>query len=117
MNRLISLITPLVLGAIALVPAPTPAQTVPRLQQGQPYTQVRQTVTAEGWQPAASNARSPQNLNGFESYIVNTLGYREMKSCAGTGLGACRFEFTSGGRTLVLITAGEEPRLERWWVE
>ncbi|NJL20546.1 MAG: hypothetical protein HC895_06625 [Leptolyngbyaceae cyanobacterium SM1_3_5] len=110
-----------VLGTVILQSTAGMAQSVPTLQQEMPYAQARQILLDEGWQAIDIPAlQRDYELSGLEDYIANELGYGEMASCAGTGLGLCRFEFAAAdGRKLIVVTANneQEPTLYRWWIE
>ena len=51
------------------------------------------------------------------------LGYTEVIACSGTGMGFCRFEFTTAdGRKLVVVTINNQENqdgstLYRWWLK
>jgi|688.fasta_scaffold998157_1 hypothetical protein len=97
------------------------AQEVPLLKQFTPYSEVRQILLDAGWQAKIlswNQRESPPTE--IEQDFIETLGYDELVSCSGTGLGLCRFEFSNIDRqTLVLITANNQvsPALYEWWLE
>jgi hypothetical protein len=103
---------------------PTPAQTLPSgLRQGMPYAEARDILLDAGWQaqffPASSESDN-QEPDATMTYLIE-LGYSEVVSCSGTGLGLCAFEFVDAeGHQLSLSTTnnqpGEEPALFRWWL-
>ena len=118
MKRSVHRIALAVLGAIILQSGAGMAQSVPTLQQEMPYAQARQILLNEGWQAIDIPAlQRGYELSGLESYIANELGYGEMTSCAGTGVGLCRFEFAAADeRKLIVVTANneQESTLYRW---
>jgi hypothetical protein len=91
------------------------------LQTNMVYREARILIMQQGWRPnlqgEAANLRSPVVKELFD------LGYQEIKDCAGSGEGDCRFEFmNSKGQLLVVtaITRGYENKrrfVKKWWVE
>jgi hypothetical protein len=113
-----------IIGAITFVPKSAIAQELPKLTQGKSYSEVREILIDAGWQALLiSPMQREQSLSGTEKHLVEKLGYGELVSCAGTGLGLCRFEFAAADkRKLVVVTANNDPRLKgsilyRWWIE
>jgi hypothetical protein len=96
------------------------AQEVPRtLKQGMSYAQARKTLINAGWQAVALSPN--RDRFGAMDDIIK-LGYNEVESCSGTGMGFCRFTFTdANGRKLVVVTInnqrGQQPKLHRWWID
>lgn len=108
------------LGTITLFPGGSSlAQEIPTtLRQGMPYAEARQILLDAGWQAAYL---SPMRERfGAMDYIIE-LGYNEVTSCSGTGMGFCAFEFVDAyGNKLSASTTnnqqGQEPTLFRWWL-
>jgi hypothetical protein len=119
MNQIFMAIATLTAALSAIAPAL--AQQVPALRQEMPYAQARERILDAGWQAVfIPPLQRGYELSGTEARMINELGYGEMESCAGTGLGLCRFEFQGANRQkLIVITADNEaqPILYRWWVE
>lgn len=100
--------------------APNPAAGF-GLKEGMPYQEARKLLIQQGWQPnllgEPPDVRDPAVKELFD------FGYYEVKSCSGTGLGPCRFEFTNqAGELLVVsaITGGAENikrQVWRWFIE
>ncbi len=116
--RLISTSIAIHLGMLS-VPTVTIAQELPStLRQGMPYAEARQILLDAGWQAAYL---SPMRERfGAMDYIIE-LGYNEVTSCSGTGMGFCAFEFVDAyGNKLAISTTnnqrGQEPTLFRWWL-
>ncbi len=96
------------------------AQEVPKtLKQGMSYAQARKTLINAGWQAVEYSPN--RDRFGAMDYLIQ-LGYNEVESCSGTGMGFCRFNFTNAnGRQLAVVTInnqpGQKPQLQRWWIE
>ncbi len=79
---------------------------------GLSYHQARKILIKEGWIPITHMQSYPQEEVGItygSGKVFWDLGYWEVVSCTGTGLGFCRFEFSDpSGRKLVVVTAGME---------
>jgi hypothetical protein len=117
------------LVAIALFPGAVLAQEIPKtLKQGMPYAQARKILIQSGWQAVAwspNRARfeiPARGRFGAMDYLINNLGYTEVESCSGTGMGFCRFSFTNAkSETLAVVTIdnqpGQQPKLQRWWLD
>lgn len=118
MRQQLSLIAGIVIGALSL-PAGALAQERPTtLRQGMPYAEAREILLDAGWQ--AQSFSPNQEQDGATDYMIE-LGYSEVVSCSGTGLGLCAFEFVKAdGHKLSVSTAnnqrGETPTLFRWWL-
>jgi hypothetical protein len=85
------------------------------LQKGMTYKEARQIVIKQGWQP---NLQGEPNLRSLAVKSLFDLGYKEIKDCAGTGEGRCRFEFINQqGQLLVVVTAGSNRLVRTWWIE
>lgn len=97
------------------------AQEIPKtLKQGMAYAQARKALINAGWQ--AVELSPNRDRSGTMGYIIDQLGYNEVESCSGTGMGFCRFNFTDAkGRTLAVVTVnnqrGQQPQLHRWWID
>lgn len=76
---------------------------IPNFAQGQPYSQVRETLLRDGWQPVIS-----EGADKCMDDDSRCQGRPEMQSCSGTGLAMCRFEWQRGEHQLSICTAGEE---------
>ena len=107
--------------ATLLVPTIAVAQTIPKnLKQGMPYAQARKTLLNSGWQAVAHSPN--RDRFGAMNYLINKLGYNEVETCSGTGMGFCRFSFTNAnGQKLAVVTVnnqpGQQPKLQRWWID
>jgi hypothetical protein len=85
------------------------------LQKGMTYKEARQIVIKQGWRP---NLQGEPNLSSLAVKNLFDLGYIEIKDCAGTGEGPCRFEFINQqGELLVVVTAGRDSLVRNWWIE
>ena len=91
------------------------------LTEGMAYREARQRLLRQGWQPNLQG--DPPNLQSTAVRELFDLGYREIKDCAGTGEGPCRFEFINqAGQLLVVVaTTGGSVNtnrfVRRWWLE
>jgi hypothetical protein len=102
---------------------PSPATDLDRLglQTGMPYAAARDRVIQQGWQPLL--AGDPPNLSNPPVAALFEQGYEEVKDCAGTGMGLCRFEFTQNGDQRLVISAapaaGDSSNYQvwRWFIE
>jgi len=99
------------------------AQEVPTtLQQQMPYADARQILIESGWQALQLSPMQREQEFGAINHLIE-LGYNEVTSCSGTGMGFCRFEFiTAAGRKLMVVTINNQenqdgPTLYRWWLE
>ncbi|WP_353931573.1 hypothetical protein WJM97_03015 [Okeanomitos corallinicola TIOX110] len=91
------------------------------LQTNMVYREARILIMQQGWRPNLQgeqpNLRSPVVKELFD------LGYQEIKDCAGSGEGACRFEFVNDEGELLVVTAitrGYENKIrfvKKWWIE
>lgn len=90
-----------------------------RLRQGMSYAEARGVLLAGGWQAVRYPWMTAEARCGFREEICKD--YPETNSCAGTGLGQCKFVFRDGrGGYLSVITVGEElPDLaiDAWFLE
>ncbi|MBD2494486.1 hypothetical protein [Nostoc sp. FACHB-280] len=73
------------------------------LQAGMPYQKARERVLQQGWQPNLQG--DAPNLQDSSVKELYDFGYTEVKDCSGTGVGACRFEFTNQAGELLWISA------------
>ncbi len=75
----------------------------------------------QGWQPHTQG--DAPNLSNPPVRALFELGYAEVKDCAGTGMGLCRFEFTNDSGELLVVSAKPEGADERdrtvwqWFIE
>ncbi|MBD3887328.1 hypothetical protein IFO70_37780 [Phormidium tenue FACHB-886] len=106
--------------AIASIPTVATAQEVPTtLRQEMPYAEARQILLDAGWQ-AVFQSPNRQRFAAM-GYLIDELGYNEVVSCSGTGIGFCAFEFMDAyGNKLAVSTVdnqpGQQPLLYRWWL-
>lgn len=86
---------------------PASAKDLPgNLEEGMQYPQARVALINGGWKPV----HFPEGHCVGRSDVC--AAYPETDDCAGTGLGQCRFVFSDGkGSSLIVITAGEDPLL------
>jgi hypothetical protein len=75
---------------------------LPRLRKGESYKSVRAKMIKAGWKPYHS-----KDADVCQSGDGRCRNRPEMQSCAGTGLGNCRFLWKRRGKTAVIFTAGE----------
>ncbi|MEX0270446.1 hypothetical protein AB3R30_14980 [Leptolyngbyaceae cyanobacterium UHCC 1019] len=103
-----------------LVPAISLAQAIPKtLKSGMPYAQARTILINAGWR-AVTLSPNRDRFGGMD-HIINKLGYNEVETCSGTGIGFCRFTFANAnGQKLAVVTInnqpGQQPKLQRWWI-
>ncbi|MBM0745801.1 hypothetical protein JOY44_31020 (plasmid) [Phormidium sp. CLA17] len=59
----------------------------------------------------ASVVHSPnRDRFGAMNYLIDKLGYNEVETCSGTGMGFCRFSFTNAnGQKLAVVTVNNQP--------
>lgn len=100
--------------AIAAALAITPAFAAMSLVEGQEYAEARTMILADGWEPVASPGQNRVEECGSREPCE---AYPETVSCSGTGEGFCAFEFAKGGRTLNVVTRGDEPTLAHWSID
>lgn len=119
MKKLLSLIVTTAISTV-LLSSSVIAQEIPKtLKQGMSYAQTRKALINAGWQ--AVELSPNRDRFGAMDYIIQ-LGYNEVESCSGTGMGFCRFNFTDAkGRKLAVVTVnnqqGQKPQLHRWWID
>ncbi|WP_322746021.1 hypothetical protein [Nostoc sp. LEGE 06077] len=75
----------------------------PALKEGMPYQKARELVIQQGWQPNLQG--DAPNLRDNSVKELFDFGYKEVKDCSGTGVGACLFEFTNPDGELLSISA------------
>jgi hypothetical protein len=91
------------------------------LKENMPYREARSLLIQQGWQPNVQG--DPPNLNNSTVKELVDLGYEEVKDCAGTGLGPCRFEFTNKAGELLVVSAitngasNQDRVVWRWFIE
>lgn len=71
---------------------------------GAAYPDARSALIQSGWQPDMSLRRA--DYSAAEQWAANA-GFSELATCAGTGTAPCRFEYTSSGDRLAVVTEGE----------
>ncbi|WOD38164.1 hypothetical protein [Nodosilinea sp. E11] len=72
------------------------------LQQNMPYKDARDRLLRQGWEPR-TDGDAPNLSDATVRELVN-LGYPEVKDCAGTGLGPCRFEFVNEAGDVFVVS-------------
>ena len=85
------------------------------LAENMPYEDARNLLLQQGWEPHTTG--DAPNLNDSTVSELVNLGYPEVKDCAGTGLGPCRFEFMNeAGEVFVVSTIqnGSDSNRERF---
>lgn len=98
----------------------TSAQAVPKLKQKMSYHDARKILLDSGWQANLKSPNRDWRQVGTGTTRFRDLGYDEVVSCSGTGLGFCLFEFVAAdNRKLVVVTAGgtQRPLLYRWSIK
>ncbi|TAF02385.1 MAG: hypothetical protein EAZ77_18970, partial [Nostocales cyanobacterium] len=91
------------------------------LQTNMAYREARLLVMQQGWRPNLQGEAA--NLQSTAVKELFDLGYKEIKDCAGSGEGACRFEFVNNKGELLVVTAitrgYENTRrfVKKWWIE
>ena len=99
-----------------------PAHTVAKTLKHEPKLSARQTILdanrhliANGWRPAPEKMPTPEERR-LSSVVLESLS-----SCAGTGVGFCRFDYRRDLQRLSVVTVPSEPgrpsvaRVDRWW--
>lgn len=120
MNRLIMTIVSTTIATL-LIPTISLAQSIPKtFKQGISYAQARKILIDAGWQALALSSNR-EHFGGM-NYLVNKLGYNEVETCSGTGMGFCRFVFINvNGQKLAVITVnnqlGQQPKVYGWRIE
>ena len=86
-------------AAIALVLAGAALQAEPvTLQTQQPIESADRLLRSQGWQPNGD----PQ-LDSFDRELSGN-GLASLRSCSGTGVGFCRYDYRRGSEQLEVIT-------------
>ncbi|NOT46845.1 MAG: hypothetical protein HOP17_03720 [Acidobacteria bacterium] len=83
-------------------PALAVQTSLPRLKKGESYATARVKMLKAGWKPFHS-PDADKCMNGDK----RCKGRPEMESCAGTGLGNCKFLWKRRGKTVAIFTIGE----------
>ena len=122
MKSVVKSCTNMMIGAALVFNAAivTSAQEVPKLKQKMSYHDARKILLDSGWQADLRSPNRDWQQVGTGTTRFRDLGYDEVVSCSGTGLGFCRFEFASAdNRQMVVVTAGgtQRPLLYRWSIE
>ena len=99
-------------------PAHTVAKTLkhePKLTTTQTILEANRHLIANGWHPA------PEKMPTPEERRLSSVALESLSSCAGTGVGFCRFDYRRDLQRLSVVTVPSEPgrpsvgRVERWW--
>ena len=77
---------------------------IPKFEKGEDYKSVREKLIKAGWKPFKSS--EADKCYGDDERCKD---YPEMESCAGTGLGNCRYLWKKDIKTLRIFTVGESP--------
>jgi hypothetical protein len=73
------------------------------LAVGMPYAKARQQLLDQGWMPHVQGDAPDRQTSRVNAIFAH--GYEEIKSCAGTGIAPCRFEFINrAGEVLAVST-------------
>lgn len=99
-----------------------PVHTVAKTLKHEPKLSARQTILdanrhliANGWRPA------PEKMPTPEERRLSSVALESLSSCAGTGVGFCRFDYRRDLQRLSVVTVPSEPgrpsvgRVDRWW--
>lgn len=76
---------------------------LPRIKKGESYSRVRGKMIKAGWKPFQS-----PDADRCAAGDKRCEGRPEMESCAGTGLGNCKFLWKRRGKTVAIFTIGED---------
>lgn len=76
---------------------------LPRLKKGEAYRSVRTKMLRAGWKPYHA-PRADKCMAGDK----RCQGRPEMEACSGTGVAACRFLWKRRGKTVAILTEGED---------
>lgn len=92
----------LFLSVVLLTQSALAQSGLPRLKKGESYRTVRTKMLRAGWKPF----RSP-DADKCPPGDARCAGRPEMESCAGTGMANCRFLWKRKGKTVAILTIGE----------
>lgn len=85
-------------------PVATPTTgNLPAFSQNEGYAAVRQKMLAAGWQPFHA-----PDADVCSAGDARCQGRPEMQICAGTGMANCRFLWQKDGKTIAVMTVGED---------
>lgn len=80
------------------------------ISKGDGYLGARRKLIGEGWKPVVTHFKDRDGeeirLQSGGTDLIKA-GYKEIQYCAGTGLGACLFNFKKDGVCLRVQTLGE----------
>lgn len=76
---------------------------VPGFAPNESYASVRQKLLASGWQPFHAS-----DADVCSQGDARCQGRPEMQACAGTGMANCRFIWQKDGKTVAVMTVGED---------
>ncbi|AII43103.1 hypothetical protein KR100_06955 [Synechococcus sp. KORDI-100] len=102
---------PLLTMVVAAVHAGEQLQLTPR----QTILEADRHLLADGWIPA------PQQTPSVQERQWASVSLPSLSSCAGTGVGYCRFDYQRNQQRLSVVTVPSEPgrpsvgRVDRWW--
>jgi hypothetical protein len=92
------------------------------LKEGKSYTKARKVLMNNRWQPI--NNYSSLSIYDRKHYVVKKLGFYELETCSGTGVGYCNFLFKGRGKQILVVTTynnQEEdhggPKISGWRLE
>ncbi|MBS1796463.1 MAG: hypothetical protein JSS81_21615 [Acidobacteria bacterium] len=102
MKMIFKIWTVLCLGAVLSFSAMAQTFGLPKLKKGETYRAVRVKMLRAGWKPFHA-----PDADECAAGDKRCEGRPEMERCSGTGVGACRFLWKKGGKTVALLTAGE----------
>lgn len=77
---------------------------IPKFSEGEEYKKVREKLIKAGWTPFKS--KDAGKCSGDDERCKD---FPEMESCAGTGLGNCRYLWKKNNKTLAIFTIGDSP--------
>lgn len=77
---------------------------LPKFEKGEAYKSVREKLIKAEWKPFTSP--DADKCYGDDERCKD---FPEMESCAGTGLGNCRYVWKKDGKTLLIFTVGDSP--------
>lgn len=140
-NQIVSTPTPKATPTVTPTPTPTPDESanantsdspapitdgdikeIGGLKKFMSYFQARGLIIKAGWKPIPHDPESGRST--VIDRFIKDHKFVEVDSCAGTGLGQCRFQFQDDkGRKLVVITLNNEeddieaPTVDTWFLE